>query len=266
VNRASGPLPDAPREDSCVGQLQRPRVKFCGITRREDAVAAADLGADAVGFVLWPGSPRYVSPDAARDLVRALPSDLETVGVFVGVANDDVTRAAGYIGLSAVQVYGEERLVPEERTRLVIKPVKSGRIDDGSLPETAGRWPDDVVLLVDAVDPVRHGGTGQLANWRFAAKLAELRPIILAGGLNVKNVIEAIHGVMPFGLDVSSGIESAPGVKDLGKMREFLWTAKYAWSCLPSDWHMEWLQRVQFRGAEPRGLRNPAGLTPKVRW
>jgi phosphoribosylanthranilate isomerase len=266
MNCASGPLPDIPREDSGAVQLQRPRVKFCGLTRREDAMAAADLGADAVGFVLWPGSPRYVSPDAARDLVRALPSDLETVGVFVDVANEDVTQAADYIGLSAVQIYGEEFRFPEDRTRLVIKPVKSGRIDDASLPETAGRWPDDVVLLVDAVDPVRHGGTGQLANWPFAAKLAEMRPIILAGGLTVKNVIEAIHGVMPFGLDVSSGIESAPGVKDLGKMREFLATAEYAWGCLPSDWRMDWLQRVQFRGAEPRGLRNPAGLTPKVRW
>jgi phosphoribosylanthranilate isomerase len=266
MNRAFGSLPDVPPEDSGLVRLERPRVKFCGMTRREDAIAAAELGADAVGFVLWPGSPRGITPDAARDLVRALPPDITTVGLFVDVDNAQVTTTADYIGLSAVQIYGDQYLGPGDRTRLVIKPVKSGSTDDATLALTAGQWPDDVVLLVDAVDPVRHGGTGQLANWRFASRLAEMRPIILAGGLNVKNVIEAIHGVMPFGLDVSSGIESAPGIKDVGRMREFLETAEYAWSCLPSDWHMEWLQRVQFRGAERKGLRNPAGLTPKVKW
>lgn len=255
-----------PPSDDGLPRLARPRVKFCGLTRREDVVAAVDLGVDALGFVLWPGSPRHVTPDAARDLVRALPPDLTTVGVFVDVENAEVARTADYVGLSAVQIYGDEYLFPEDRNRLVIKPIRSDSADDGAVACAAGQWPDDVLLLVDAVDLVRHGGTGHLANWRFASRLAEMRPIILAGGLNVKNVIDAVHLVMPFGLDVSSGIESAPGIKDVGRMREFLATAEYAWSCLPSDWHMEWLQRVQFRGAETKGLRNNAGLTPKVKW
>jgi phosphoribosylanthranilate isomerase len=267
VNRASGPLPDVPREDSGLVRLQRPRVKFCGITRREDAVAAADLGVDAVGFVLWSESPRYVAIEAARELVRAVPADMETVALFVGADHQQVVEAADYIGVSAVQVYRGEFDDSQPRRQLRIVPVSFSDSDSSTrVCETAGLYPDDVVLLVDAHDPKRLGGTGQPAHWGSAESLAEMRPIILAGGLTAKNVIEAIHWITPFALDVSSGIESSPGIKDRAKMREFLWTAEYAWSCLGRHFDIEWRRRVQFRGAEPRGLRNIAGLEPKVTW
>lgn len=266
MNSAFGFVPPVPPQPSGLVRLDRPRVKFCGITRREDAVAAADLGVDAVGFVLWSGSPRCVTVEAARELVRAVPPEIETVALFVDASHREVIETADYIGVSAMQTYRGEFLSSEPRRHLMIRPVsfQAGRV--GDLSETAAMYPDDVVLLVDAHDPTRLGGTGAQAHWGKATALAEMRPIILAGGLTAKNVIEAVHWVTPFGLDVSSGIESAPGIKDKAKMREFLWTAEYAWSCLGSHLDTEWRQRVQFRGAEVRGLRNRAGLEPKVKW
>jgi phosphoribosylanthranilate isomerase len=266
VNSSFGFGPPFPPESPGVVRLERPRVKFCGMTRREDVVAAADLGADAVGFVLWPGSPRHVTADAARELVRAVPPEMETVALFVDASHRDVVEAADYIGVSAVQRYRGEFDHSEPRRHLTIMSVSFGESTYDDVSETAAMFPDDVVMLVDAHDPKRLGGTGKAAHWGKATGLAEMRPIILAGGLTSRNVIEAVHWVTPFGLDVSSGIESAPGIKDKAKMREFLWTAEYAWSCLGFHLDTEWRQRVQFRGAEVRGLRNRAGLEPKVKW
>ena len=267
MNESFDDLPP-PTSDDGRPWLTRPRVKFCGMTRRQDVLAAVELGADAVGFVLWSGSPRYVTVDAARELVRAVPSGIETVALFVDASERDVVEAADYVGVTAVQTYRGEFDSSRPRRHLRIAPVSFDKAEEDVDPaETAARYPDDVLLLVDAHDPKRLGGTGEPAHWGKATSLAEMRPIILAGGLTATNVIEAIHWVMPFGLDVSSGIESAPGIKDEGKMREFLSTAEYAWRCLGgglSD--LDWRRRVQFRGADVKGLRNAAGLEPKVKW
>jgi phosphoribosylanthranilate isomerase len=195
------------------------RVKVCGITNRDDARRAADLGASAVGFVFWASSPRVVSPETARQVVEGLPPGIVPVGVFVNEARERVETICRVVGLGAVQLHGDE--TPQAFTGLswpIIRAVACGRHGQEA---SAGEWPDDVVLLVDADDRDRRGGTGRRADWAAAARLARLRPIFLAGGLTPQNVGEAVETVRPYGVDVSSGVESAPGVKDAAKLEAF---------------------------------------------
>ena len=189
------------------------RVKICGITRAEDAQLAARLGAWAVGFVFWPRSPRAITTDAARAIVRELPPLVTPVGVFVNEAPDVVSDVARAVGLGAVQLHGDE--TPEIVAAIQARVMKAVTV------ETAGahRWPDRVTLLVDAHDPERRGGTGRAADWQRAAELARRRPIVLAGGLTPENVGEALRVVGPAAIDVSSGVESAPGIKDAARLR-----------------------------------------------
>jgi phosphoribosylanthranilate isomerase len=191
------------------------RVKICGITRAEDARLAADLGAWAVGFIFWPGSPRYVEPGRARDIVRQLSPLVSAVGVFVDQPAAHVDAVAREVGLSAVQLHGSES--PEFARGLAARVIKALPLDDGGEPALAG-W-DDTLVLLDARDRVRHGGTGRTIDWAAAARVARRRPILLAGGLTPDNVKEAAQCVRPAGLDVSSGVESAPGIKDEGRLR-----------------------------------------------
>ena len=185
-------------------------VKICGITRAEDARAAVEQGANAIGFVFWPTSPRFVDPDRAREIIRTLPADVMAVGVFVNQPAREVNDIAARSGLAAVQIHGDETAAYiGEMTRPVIKAVVAGV--NGS---AATDWPEHVTLLVDAPDPVRRGGTGLKADWSAAAALARRRRVLLAGGLTPENVAEAIAEVQPFGIDVSSGVELMPGVKD----------------------------------------------------
>jgi tryptophan synthase beta chain len=193
-------------------------VKICGITREEDAKAAVALGASAVGFVFWPGSPRAISAERALAIVDRLPPLVASVGVFVDAPTDEVRSMASRVGLSAVQLHGAE--TPEAAARAgprVIKAIRADAGTEGALSE----WPDSVTLLVDAADTQRHGGTGERADWAAAARMAARRPVILAGGLTPGNVAQAIRAVGPIGVDVSSGVESAPGVKDHAAMRRF---------------------------------------------
>lgn len=195
-------------------------VKFCGMTRREDVVFAADLGAAAVGFVLWPRSPRAVTPDQARDLVRALPPFTAAVGVFVDEPPERVREIVQFAGLTVAQLHGRE--TPD------MLPVIGGRVikalgePDADLLADAARWPDAVTLLVDAVDPEQRGGTGREADWARAADLARTRRVVLAGGLRPENVAAAIARVAPFAVDVASGVEAGPGVKDHARMTAFI--------------------------------------------
>ena len=193
-------------------------VKICGITREEDARLAVELGASAIGFVFWPKSPRFIRPDAARAIVRSLPPFVAAVGVFVDEAPERVRVTAEYVGLSAVQLHGSE--TPEDAACLGLRVIKSMRADEASLARLAD-WPTAVTLLVDATDEARKGGTGARADWTVAAKIAARRPLLLAGGLTADNVAEAIRVVQPIGVDVSSGVEQSPGVKDHGAMRRF---------------------------------------------
>jgi phosphoribosylanthranilate isomerase len=184
-------------------------VKICGITRPQDAEAAVALGASAIGFIFWPNSPRCVTATQARQIVRRLPPFVTPVGVFVNQPVDEVNALADAARLAAVQLHGDETPdVVAQLERPVVKAVSRIEVD------TASGWPANVLLLVDSHDPQRRGGTGVRADWLAAARLAAERPILLAGGLTPDNVADAAAQVRPFGIDVSSSVESSPGVKD----------------------------------------------------
>jgi len=191
-------------------------VKICGITRAEDAQAAAACGASAVGFVFWPGSPRFVEPSRARAIIATLPSSVAAVGLFVNQPAGYVNDVVSLVQLAAVQLHGDEPpWFAAQMTRPVIKAVSV----DGDAPAAMAEWPESVMLLVDARDPVRRGGTGVRADWLAAATLARGRRLLLAGGLTPENVAGAITEVRPFGIDVSSGVEQSPGVKDHRRLK-----------------------------------------------
>ncbi len=193
-------------------------VKICGITRVEDALLAAELGATAVGFVLWPGSPRAIDPFRARTIARHVPPLVSVVGVFVDQPVEYVRHVARLVPLDAVQLHGRESAeYCRETGRRVIKAING----TGAGHSDLDRWPRDVVLLVDACDPVRRGGTGRLVDWPCAAGIARSRPTILAGGLCADNIGAAVKVVRPYGVDVSSGVEATPGIKDPGRLRDF---------------------------------------------
>lgn len=196
-----------------------PFVKICGITRDEDARLAVALGAQALGFVLWRGSPRSRGVQEARALARSLAAPVWRVGVFVNTPPADVRRAVDVIGLDVVQLHGDEDVADYVGCGATL--VKALALRDAAAVETALALPASVMLLVDAADPVRRGGTGQRANWALAATVARRRPVILAGGLTADNVEEAIARVQPAGLDVSSGVEAAPGIKSPERLQRF---------------------------------------------
>ena len=193
-------------------------VKICGITRIEDAELAVALGAAALGFVFWPKSPRYVDPERARAIVAALPPFVTTVGVFVDQGPRLVNGVAARVGLGAVQLHGEESV---EMLDQIDRPVvKALAMRAATRAADADAWPPRVRLLIDAYDPEQRGGTGRTVDWNGAAAIASRRLVLLAGGLKPGNVAEAIRTVRPFGIDVSSGVESSPGVKDHARLRE----------------------------------------------
>jgi phosphoribosylanthranilate isomerase len=198
----------------------RPRVKICGIRRLEDAQLACELGADAIGFVFWPDSPRFIDPHRARHIVSQLPPFVTAVGVFVNQPADHVSAVAGVAKLGAVQLHGDEPLAAYEQRPLRI--IKALAVTENFDPEQAfAAIPMRVTVLLDAHDPVRRGGTGQSIDWNVAAASARLRPIALSGGLTAENVGTAIADVNPYAIDVSSGVESAPGLKDAAALRRF---------------------------------------------
>jgi phosphoribosylanthranilate isomerase len=192
-----------------------PHVKICGITRADDAQLAAELGAWAVGFIFWPGSARAIAPARAREIVRGLPPFVTPVGVFVDQAADDIEEIAALVRLGAVQLHGNER--PDLARRLSHRVIKAVPLDAAGHALGLDDWPGTLVLL-DAHDPVRRGGTGQRIDWDAAAAIARQRPIVLAGGLTPANVAQAVAQVRPAAIDVSSGVESAPGIKDHARM------------------------------------------------
>jgi phosphoribosylanthranilate isomerase len=185
-------------------------VKICGITRIDDAMAAVAAGANAVGFVFWPNSPRFIDPYRARAIARALPPFVSPVGLFVNQPRDYIIGVTSLVHLHVVQLHGDE--TPEFAASLTVPVMKA-------LPvERARLWPADATVLLDVHDPVQRGGTGRTVDWAAAAAIAASRRVLLAGGLTADNVAEAIGRVRPFGIDVSSGVERAPGVKDHGRL------------------------------------------------
>ncbi len=193
------------------------QIKICGITNVEDGLAAASAGADAMGFVFHPASPRYVTPGRAKEIIRSLPPALCTVGVFVNLAAEEVLQIAELSGLDFIQLHGGEtreycRRFPRER---LIKALSFRSNEEFSL---MADYPVRA-FLVDAHDPVRFGGTGKICDWNLAGKAAARHPLILAGGLNAENIRSALQAVHPAAVDICSGVEKAPGKKDHEKIR-----------------------------------------------
>ena len=200
------------------------KVKICGITNPADGLAAAEAGADALGFVFYDKSPRNISVTTAAGIIRQLPAFLVKVGVFVNAPADLVVRAVGECGLGLLQFHGEE--TPDYCLQFGVMSMKAFRLGDTATLQTLKDYPTDAWLL-DACTPDKLGGTGERCDWELAAEARKLgRPIFLAGGLTPENVAEAVRRVRPYAVDVSSGVEAAPGRKDPAKVRAFVQAAK----------------------------------------
>lgn len=200
-------------------------VKICGITNLADARTAVDAGADALGFMFYEPSARSITPAAAREIIAQLPPRVAKVGVFVNAPMEIIRRIATECGLDTVQLHGEE--TPEFCAQLApLKVWKAVRVRDENSLSTMPGYKTDAWLL-DSYVAGHQGGTGEKFNWELAIAAKVLgRPIILAGGLTPENIATAVRQVRPFGVDVSSGVESAPGKKDAAKVRAFIHAAK----------------------------------------
>lgn len=199
-------------------------VKICGITNLSDAMTAVEAGADALGFIFYPKSPRYIAFQNAARIIRELPARILKVGVFVNAPREDVLAAQQECQLSVLQFHGEE--TPEFCAGFTGQTWKAFRVNG---PETLNRLVcyRTTAWLLDAWSPAMPGGTGERFDWDLAVEAQKAgRPIILAGGLTPENVTSAVQHVRPMAVDVSSGVEMAPGKKDSAKVKEFVSAAK----------------------------------------
>ena len=201
-------------------------VKICGITNAADGIAAAEAGADVLGFVFYEASPRFIRIEAATDIIRQLPPFVVKAGVFVDAPSDLVLRAIADCGLNLLQFHGAEPA--DYCTQFGLMSMKAFRVQDAASLERLKDYPTEAWLL-DSYAPDQLGGTGEKFNWDLAREARNLgRPIFLAGGLTPLNVAEAVRRVQPYGVDVSSGVEALPGKKDHDKVRMFIRAAKGA--------------------------------------
>lgn len=200
------------------------KVKICGITNAEDALAAVEFGADALGFVFYRGSPRYVTPEQAREVVRAVPTFVTTVGVFVDEPSEEVERTMRHAGIDVAQFHGHE---PPEACLVPHRAIKAIRVKELSDLEPLKHYRVSAFLL-DTYTPELLGGTGRIFNWDIAVDAKQFGRIILAGGLTPDNVAQAVQWVHPYAVDVSSGVEEDKGKKDHGLLRAFVKNAKEA--------------------------------------
>jgi phosphoribosylanthranilate isomerase len=203
------------------------RVKICGITNLDDALLAAGLGADALGFIFYAKSPRYVAPEAAREIIAQLPPFTTSVGVFVNEEAPVVREMAARVGLDLIQVHGQE--TPEYCRSLGRRVLKGFRIQDaGSLKELAPFQGAVQAFLLDTYKKGQVGGTGETFDWELAREAQKYGQIVLAGGLTPENVAQAIEIAQPQAVDTASGTEAAPGRKDPEKLRRFFSAIKGA--------------------------------------
>ncbi|MEW6303243.1 MAG: phosphoribosylanthranilate isomerase [Verrucomicrobiota bacterium] len=199
----------------------RVKIKICGITSIPDAMGAIEAGADALGLMLWAPSKRYVTNKQAAEIARAVPPFVSRVGVFVNATLDEIRRAIEEVGIDTVQFHGDE---PPEFCQQIrgVKTVKAFQIQNVHSLKQLSAFDTDAWLL-DSFAKGKRGGTGETFNWDLAVEAKDwARPIILAGGLTPENVAQAVHEVWPYGVDVSTGVESAPGRKDPKMIRHFV--------------------------------------------
>jgi phosphoribosylanthranilate isomerase len=198
--------------------MTRVRIKICGVTRLEDALDAARLGADALGFNFWPGSKRHLTAADARRIVSRLPPFVTPVGVFVNQSEDEMRAIATESGIQVFQLHGDEP--PELCSRLPLPVVKAIPVDQVRTLSKLLSYEVQAFLLDT---PSRgYGGSGEPFDWSLAEGVSEVAPVILAGGLTPENVADAVRKVRPWAVDVASGVESSPGVKDAARMSRFV--------------------------------------------
>ena len=199
------------------------RAKICGITNREDALCAVDYGADALGFIFYKKSPRYIAPEKAAEIVFDLPPFVTSVGVFVNASERHVDVAVKLAGLRAIQLHGDEP--PEACLGHAVPVIRALRVGSDFDAQTMQSHLVNTFLL-DTARAGSYGGTGEIFDWAKAREAKAYGRIILSGGLNPDNVREAIEQVAPYAVDTSSGVEAEPGKKDPKKVRDFLARAK----------------------------------------
>jgi len=195
-------------------------IKICGITNLDDAIAVAGSGANALGFIFYPRSPRYISPEKAKEIIENIPRKITRVGVFVNHRADEIKEIVDFCGLNLVQLHGNEspefcRQFPASTLVKAFSPRTENDLQElKDYPVKA--------ILVDTHDPKLYGGTGKTSNWKLASKIKKSHPLILSGGLNIDNIIEAIETAHPDAVDINSGVEVSPGKKDHSKVREIV--------------------------------------------
>lgn len=194
------------------------RIKICGITSLDDALTAIELGADALGFV-FADSPRQIDPETVCKIIRVLPPFINTVGVFVDEKAETVKQTANHCGLHTVQLHGNESHSYVKKLGLSV--IKAFRIRDKSDLEEIKRF-ELTHFLLDTYDEHKSGGTGKSFDWEIAKAAKAMGRIILSGGLNSSNITAALEGVKPYAVDVSSGVEKSPGIKDYRKIEDFI--------------------------------------------
>ena len=201
------------------------KIKICGITELDDALHAVDCGADALGFVFYERSPRAVTSKKAQTIIAALPPFVTVVGLFVNEDPRTVRLIADFCALDVIQYHGDES--PETVRMAPRRSIRALRVRESEALDDIDHYPASGLLL-DAWVSGTFGGTGVRCNWGIAAEIAKKRAVILAGGLTPENVAEAIKTVRPYGVDVSSGVEDAPGRKDRKKIAAFIRAAQIA--------------------------------------
>lgn len=198
------------------------KIKICGITRKEDAQLAAELGAWATGFIFAENTPRYVSPEKVSEMIKVLPANMQKFGVFVNASSEDVKNIALKIGLTKIQLHGEESPEYCEKLREItgLEIVKAIRIKNENSLEIIENYKGKTdFILLDSFSEKARGGTGKTVERKLAIKAKEYGiPIILAGGLNPDNAKEIYEEVQPYALDISSGVEADKGIKDGNKL------------------------------------------------
>lgn len=195
-------------------------IKVCGLRSASEAVACVELGVDTLGLNFWPGTPRRVDVPTAQRIAEAVAGRATLVALFVDATREDIERVRRATGIDWVQLHGDEPASLVES--LLPYAYKAVRVGGGSVRDTVREYPGERILLDAAVPGGMPGGTGQTFDWARAAEVARERPLVLAGGLRPENVADAIRTVRPFQVDVASGVERSPGVKDLEKVRAFV--------------------------------------------